>query len=267
MMNIIDSHCHLDFEPLSNDIEGAIERAGRAGVTKIINIGTSLHRSARSVELANYYPNVWASVGLHPQDVGDIADLGDTIEKLEVLAKDKRVGAIGEIGLDYYPGANDQRPMTSDQKEAQKALFIAQIELAQKLNLPIIFHVRDAWDDFLALVTSHRPLVTGVVHCFTGDEKIAQRLVNMGLYIGFTGLVTFKNANTAGIKEAAKIVPLDKLLIETDAPFLAPEPHRGSPNEPAYVIEVARKIAEIKGLSEEKIAESTTKNAEKLFNI
>jgi TatD DNase family protein len=268
-MKFIDSHCHLDFEPLSGDIEGAIERAGRAGVTKMINIGTSLHRSRRSVEIAEFYPSVWASVGLHPQDAGELEEIGTAINELKVMAKSERVVAIGEIGLDYY--SSIENPVSSLVKKKQKELFIKQLELANELKLPVIIHVRDAWEDFFTIISNLEFRISNspkaVLHCFTGDEKIAGKLLDMGFYIGFTGFVTFEQSKFDNIREALKATPLPKILIETDAPFLAPEPYRGKNNEPAYVIEVAKKIATIKGVSLEEVAETTTKNAEKLFNI
>lgn len=269
MIKLIDSHCHLDFEPLSEDIGGAIERAGRAGVVKMINIGTSLPRSRKSVDLADKYPGIWASVGLHPQDVGEVHDLDSTISELRQLASSAKVVAIGEIGLDYYSAGTGKKAEISDgDKERQKKMFKAQLELASELRLPVIVHVRDAWDDFFETVTSHKSLVTrGVVHCFTGDAETAERLVNIGFYIGFTGIVTFGQSKFDHTREATKAVPLENILVETDAPFLTPEPHRGKTNEPAFVVEVAKKIAEIKELSFEEVSETTTKNAEKLFNM
>jgi TatD DNase family protein len=268
-MKIIDSHCHLDFEPLSLELGAVVERAYTAGVDRMINVGASLRGSEKSVAIANNYPNIWASIGLHPHEAETILDIGSTIERLRGLAKNDKVVAIGEIGLDYYPPNGDQRAVTGEEREKQKELFSAQLELANELQLPVIFHVRDAWEDFFKIIQNKKDKIQkgGVLHCYTGDEKIAKRLVGLGFYIGFTGLVTFKNANTAQIKEAAKIVPLDKILVETDAPFLAPEPHRGKTNEPAYVLEVAKKLAEIKGVSLTGVAETTTKNAEKLFGV
>lgn len=262
-MKLIDSHCHLDFEPLSEDIGGAIERAGQAGVTKMINIGTSLHRSKRSVEIAEYYQNVWASVGLHPQDAGEISSIDEALEELRRLAENDKVVAIGEIGLDYSQIQNEKEKIKN-----QKEVFVKQLELAKELNLSVIIHIRDAWDDFLEIIQNKKyKRQKGVIHCFTGDEKIAKKILDLGFYLGFTGFVTFEQSKFDHIREAVKVTPLDRLLVETDAPFLAPEPYRGRTNEPAYVLEVAKKVAELKGLTFEEVAKSTTKNAEKLFGI
>ena len=272
MNRLIDSHCHLDFEPLSEDIGGAIERAGRAGVVKMINIGTSLHRSRRSVEIAEFYPNVWASIGLHPQDAGELGEIDTAINTLRDLAKNKRVVAIGEIGLDYYSaGSGTKGSISAEGKEKQKSLFIAQLKLAEELKLPVIVHVRDAWDDFFSIIGNWKLEIgnypVGVVHCFTGDEEIAEKLIKRGFYIGFTGFITFNQDKFEHIRKSAVAAPLDRILIETDAPFLAPEPHRGKVNEPAYVFEIAQRLADLRGVALEEVAETTTKNTEKLFGI
>lgn len=267
-MKLIDSHCHLDFEPLPEDIEGILCRAHDAGVYKMVNIGTTLLRSRKSVELAEKFPNVWASVGIHPEDASEILDLEALITELEEMTKSDRVVAIGEIGLDYNEA---HEPLAMDQRKRQKELFMAQLELAERLGLPVIIHVRDAWDDFFKIISNFDFQISnsprGVVHCFTGDEKVAQKLVGLGFYLGFTGFITFGQEKFNHIRGAVKVAPLDNILIETDAPFLAPDPYRGKTNEPAYVVEVARKIADLKEVSLEEVAEITTKNAEKLFNI
>ena len=158
--------------------------------------------------------------------------------------------------------------MTNGQKTKQKALFIAQLALAEELKLPVILHVRDAWEDFLEITQNLKHKTPkGVIHCYTGDTKTAKKLVDLGFYIGFTGFVTFEQSKFEHIQKAVNVVPIGKLLIETDAPFLAPEPYRGKTNEPAYVVEVANKIAQLKGVTLEEIAKATTKNTEKLFNI
>jgi len=268
----IDTHCHLDFDPLSTDTPGVLERAHGAGVTRIINVGTSLHRSREVVDIAKKYPNVWASVGMHPHEAETIHSIEDTIKNLKNIAKSDKVVAIGEIGLDYSSVTSDKRQVTSEIKEKQKELFLAQLKLAQELKLPVIIHVRDAWEDTLEIISNFKFQISnsdsvGVVHCFTGDAKIAKKLIELGFYIGFTGLITFKNPSVDSIKNVAKIIPLEKILIETDAPLLTPEPHRGKPNEPAYVVEIAKKIAEIKGTSIAEVANQTTKNAEDLLKL
>jgi TatD DNase family protein len=264
-MKYFDSHCHMDMEPLSSEAAQIIERAAKASVLEMINVGSSMRGSRASISLAQKYPNIYASVGLHPHDAEAIIDLGSTVEELERLARDEKVVAIGEIGLDYfYLESKDLVPK-------QKELFLAQLELAKRLDKPVIIHIRDAWDDAFEIIKKskieNRKSGPGVVHCFTGGPKEAKKALDLGLMIGFTGFVTFEQGKFDLIREAASLVPLERLLIETDAPFLAPEPYRGKTNEPAYVVEVARKVAELKGLSVEEVAEKTRTNAKSLFNI
>lgn len=262
-MKLIDSHCHLDMEPLSTELESVIERAKKSGVEKMINIGSSLRGSKRSVEIANIYPNIWATVGLHPHDAETITDFEGTMDKISELSKNDKVVAIGEIGLDYF---NPNGKISKEQKEAQKKLFKAQLEIAAKQNLPVVIHTRDANKDMLSMIQNSNK-VAGVVHCFTGDKDFANKLLNLGFYIGFTGFVTFDQSKFDHIRGSVRVVPIEKLLIETDAPFLAPGPYRGKTNEPVYVRYVAEKIAEIKSLSVERVAKITSQNTEKLFNI
>lgn len=265
-MNLFDSHCHLDMPPLSEELEAVIQRARTSGVNQIMNVGTSLHRSSEVVKIAESYEGVWATVGIHPQDGGEITDLDAAIGSLKELAKSKKVVAIGEIGLDYYSAGKGEKGFVSEhEKELQKKLFSAQIKLAQELNLPVVLHIRDAWDEAYEIIKNSDKV--GVVHCYTGDEKEVKRWLDLGFYIGFTGFVTFEQTKFDHMREAAKTIPLEKILIETDAPFLAPEPHRGKTNEPAYVSFVARKIAELKNISALDVAEQTYKNAQDLFRI
>lgn len=266
-MRLIDSHCHLDFEPLSDELGVVLRRARDAGVEKMINIGSSMRASEKSIVLATEHPNIWATVGLHPHEAELILDFEATMEKIRDLANQDKVVAIGEIGLDYFDAEN-QGTVSIDVKESQKKLFLDQLEIALEKKLPIVFHVRDAWDDFFEIANSKKLKANScVLHCFTGDEKIVKKAVDLGLYIGFTGFVTFDQPKFDHIRAAAKIVPVDKILIETDAPFLAPEPYRGKTNEPAYVLEVAKKISELKRIEVAEFAEITSKNAEKLFGI
>lgn len=258
-MKLFDSHAHLDMDPLSSEREAVIERAYKAGVEKMINIGSSLRGSSTSIEIANLYPNIYASVGLHPHDVETVTDFEAVIDKLREMTKNDKVVAIGEIGLDYFNLGEDEL------KKDQKDLFVAQLELAKELNLPVIIHTREAEEDTLDILKEYN--LKGVIHCFTGNQGFVKKLIDLGFYIGFTGFVTFEQEKFDHIREAAKAVPLEKLLIETDAPFLAPEPYRGKPNEPAYVVEVAKSIAQIKGILLDEVARQTFENAEKLFDI
>jgi TatD DNase family protein len=253
-MRLFDSHCHLDMEPLVSEQEAVIERAFKAGVVGIINIGSSMRGSKASIVLAEKYPNIWASVGLHPHDAETTA-----IDELRALTENDNVVAIGEIGLDYF-NLEDKSLI-----EKQKDLFLAQLMLAREQKLPVVIHTRDAENDTIKILKGFK--LSGVVHCYTGSVDFSKKLIELGYHIGFTGFVTFEQEKFENIRKVARAVPIDKLLLETDAPFLAPEPHRGKPNEPAYVLEVAKKIAELKSLSVVEVAEKTYENTKKLFAL
>jgi TatD DNase family protein len=260
-MKLIDSHAHLDFEDFHNDFDAVLCRAEEAGIEKIINIGTSLDRSRASVTLADNYPNIYATVGVHPEEAGDI-DLENVHAELLNLAKSsKKVVGIGETGLDYNAHGFD--------KEEQIKLFQIQIEVAHHLGLPLVIHIRNGEDEE-AVATAYEILKesghsSGVIHCFTFNKDWAKRFIDLGFHLGFTGIITYKNAEE--IREAAKSIPLDRILIETDCPFLSPQEYRGTRNESAYVLEVAKKIAEIRNLPLEQIAEITFTNTQKLFQL
>lgn len=260
MLRFIDSHAHIDFPDFSGDEQEIISRAEKAGVFKILNVGVDIERSRKSIELAKrYIGTVFATVGLHPKDAVGLLTT-DWLQELRDLAKNPEVVAIGECGLDFF------RLESGEEKERQKELFQSQIDLAEELNLPIIIHTRDAEKETLEILLQNKEKISGgVVHCFTGTKEFAKELLDLGLYIGFTGIITFQK--TAELLAVVKEVPLDRIFIETDAPFLAPAQNRGKRNEPAYVIEVAKKIAEIKGISMEKVAEVTIKNTEELFRL
>lgn len=268
-MKLVDSHCHLELEPLKNFKQEAVERAHKAGISKIVNVGNSLRSSKESVEIANQYPHIWATIGLHPHEAGNLTDLDRTIEELRELARSDKVVAIGECGLDYYQIKNQRSKIKII--EEQKLLFLSQLKLASELDMPVIIHSRDSESDTLEILRAtndKRPTTPrGVIHCFTYGPDTAEKFLELGFYIGFTGFITFDQPKFDNIREAAKAVPLDRILIETDAPFLAPEPNRGKTNEPAFVADVAAKLAEIKKVSVEEIAEKTTENTEKLFSI
>lgn len=272
-MKYFDSHCHLDMEPLRQKQPEAIERAYKAGVTGIINVGSSIRGSRASVELAQDYPNIWASVGLHPHDAGTIVDLEMTMEELRTIAIADKVVAIGEIGLDFFDQQSGGRdPVSEKIKEAQIELFERQLALAKELSKPVILHIRDAWPETIRIIDNwlkktKKTSNFGVVHCFTGSPENVKEFIQRGFCIGFTGFITFEQSKFEHIRKAIEIVPMERILIETDAPFLAPEPHRGKPNEPAYVVEVAKKVAEIKKISPEEVAYITTNNTKKTFNL
>jgi TatD DNase family protein len=265
-MKLFDSHAHLDFEPLSNEKASVVERAYKAGVERILNVGTSVRKSEEAAEIADMFPNVYASVGIHPHDAEVTVDVENAVEKIRELAVRDKVVAIGEIGLDFFVPQGEDRKVD---KKKQVELFEAQLTLAAELKKPVIIHTRDAEKETLEILKANLKnlnAVPGVIHCYTSGPDFAKKLLELEFLIGFTGFVTFEQDKFDHIREAVRVVPLNKLLIETDAPFLAPEPYRGKTNEPAFVVEVAKKIAELKGVTPEEVAEKTYNNAEKLFN-
>jgi len=247
----VDTHAHLCWPDFANDLPAVLDRARAAGVTRIVSIGTDLANCRATLAIADRYPGVYVAVGLHPGDVDSAVSVGT--EALRHFGTHPGVVAIGETGLDYY--------RSREHTEAQKALFRAHLALAKELNLPVIIHNREANADLLAILREFRP--AGVMHCFSGDEQFARECIELGLFISFTGILTFKNA--AGLRAVAKAVPLDHVLLETDCPYLAPVPHRGQRNEPAYIPLIAETLAELKGVPVEEIAAITTHNAERLF--
>ncbi|WP_029688114.1 TatD family hydrolase [Thermoanaerobacter sp. A7A] len=251
---LVDSHAHLEDEKYDRDREKVIEEC-KKDLTFLINVGSNLLTSKQSIELAHSYDFIYASVGIHPHDAQREFD---KVEEIERLALQEKVVAIGEIGLDYY---YDDPP-----KEFQKEIFIKQIRLAKKLNLPIIIHDRDAHGDILDILKQEwtKDLI-GVFHSYSGSVEMAFQVIEMNFYISLGGPVTFKNAKKP--KEVAKAVPIEKLLIETDSPYLTPEPYRGKRNTPVYVKFVAEKIAELRDMSCDEVCRITAENAMKLFNI
>ncbi len=251
----IDTHAHLNFEKFKDDYKEVINRAFKADVRAIINVGSNLETSKKAIEIADEYPSgLYVSIGLHPIHVKE-EDF--EILEYEKLVKNPKVVAVGETGLDYY--------YDRQSAEAQKELFRKHLNLAQKFVKPLILHSRDASDDVLSVLMEEKNDLMGIMHCFQGNWNFAKVILDLGLYISFTGLITFsKNSETM---EVIENVPLDRLMIETDCPYMSPEPYRGRRNEPAFVVEIAKKIAEIKKLSLLKVAEQTSKNAEKLFKF
>lgn len=259
MFKLFDTHSHFNFPDFDNDRNNIIEKTLNEEVGMII-VGTCADDSARAIEIAGRYDSgVYASVGFHPANIR--SDDFDASYYRE-LAKNPKVVAIGECGLDYF---------RQDNKEKQKEIFKKQIELALELDKPLIVHCRDAHDDVLGILNSYRGLaLRGDIHFFSGNWEQAQKSFDLGFLISFTGVITFPPLRRTGAGDYDEIIkkaPLEKIMIETDAPFVAPAPYRGKRNEPLYVAEIAKKIAEIKGLSYEEVAKITTENAMKLFNL
>ena len=252
---IFDSHAHYSSEQYKEDLDKVIEEMKENRVIGVMNCGTDVASSKKVIELAEKNDIFYAAVGVHPSDAFGVDDT--MMNEIEKLAKHDKVKAIGEIGLDYYWEENPS-------KEEQKDAFRKHLELAKKLNMPVIIHDRDAHQDTLEIMKEY-PEVIGVVHCFSGSVEMALECLKLGYYIGITGVVTFKNAKK--IVDVVKEVPLDKLLVETDAPFMAPVPNRGKRNQSNYIEYVIEKIAEIKEISSVEVSEKTIENTRKLFNI
>jgi len=284
---LIDTHAHLDFPDFATDFNEVLARANEAGVTRIITVGTSLGSSRRAVELAEKYPNVFAVIGIHPTSAEQAED--DVITPLRELAKSPRVAAIGETGLDYHhlPSANVARERktqifaralqgeTDEEiegeihdgalKSKQASLFQQQLDLAVELRLNVVIHQRDAWEDTLKIMRDYGRQLRGVFHCFGGTREEAEEVLAMGHLVSFTGIVTFKNG--AAVREVAAGLSLGEFMVETDCPYLAPEPYRGKRCEPAYTRLVAESIAAARGVSVEEIARATTETAEEFFRL
>lgn len=254
-MYIFDSHAHYDDDSFHKDRENLIEEIKNNNVIGVLNCGASLEGAIKSVELSEKYDFFYAAVGIHPEHADEVND--STIDKIKELAKSQKVKAIGEIGLDYYW---DENPS----KEVQKEAFIRQMELARELNLPVVIHDRDAHKDTLDIMKMF-PEVIGVVHCFSGSVEFARECLSLGYYIGFTGVITFKNAKK--ILDVAKVVPDDKILVETDCPYMAPTPFRGERNRSDYIKYIIQKLAEIRDISEEEIGKQLILNVRKLLKI
>lgn len=252
---LIDTHAHLDFENYNGDREEVIRRAHEAGVKAIITIGIDAGTSAQSVAIAENNENVFAAVGVHPHDAAKIEE--DDLDQIRRLLDHPRVVAIGEVGLDFYRNMSPH--------DIQKRLLKTFLGWSLELDYPLIIHTREADDDILRIISDKsRSGWSGVFHCFSGDVEMAGKVLDMGFHISFTGNITYKNSRSV---EVMKEVPLEKLLLETDSPFMAPVPHRGKRNEPAYVNQVAQKIAEVKGVSTAEVARVTSRNAIDLFRL
>ena len=252
---LFDTHAHYDDERFDGDREALLTSMPEKNVGLIVNPGCDIPSSRVAVELAGKFDFVYAAVGIHPENCADFEP--EQIEKLRELAKEPKVVAIGEIGLDYYWAENPP-------KDLQQKVLRRQLGLAEELQLPVIIHDRDAHGDTMAIVREF-PQVRGVFHCFAGSTEMARELIGMGWMLSFNGAATFKNARKA--PEVIAAVPLEKLMIETDAPYLTPVPHRGERNDSSYVRFVAEKIAEIKGLSPEEVERVTWENGRRFFGI
>ena len=252
---LFDTHAHYDDDAFDPDRELLLETLPERGVSLLVNPGCDVESSRKAVSYAKAYPHVYAAVGIHPENCGDFT-AGD-IEVLRQLAQQPKVVAIGEIGLDYYWEENPPR-------DFQQQVLRQQLSLAQELALPVIIHDREAHADTLSIVREF-PGVTGVFHCFSGSPEMARELLQMGWYLGFDGPVTYKNARRA--PEVAAITPPERMLIETDSPYMTPVPYRGKRNDSGYVYLVAEKLAAWKGLAPEELARITTENGKRLFRI
>ncbi|MGE4271883.1 MAG: TatD family hydrolase [Desulfitobacterium sp.] len=252
---IWDTHAHLDDPRYEGDFRQVLENMKLAQITRVTNVGFDLPSSERSVRLAHQYESIYAAIGVHPHDAQGATDA--TWECLSKLAQEDKVIAWGEIGLDYY---RDLSP-----RKIQQEVFIHQIELADQAGLPIIIHNRDAHQDLLNIVKTHNPKKGGVFHCYSGSWEMAKILLKLGFYISFAGPLTFKNNRST--VEVAKHVPLDRFLVETDSPYLTPEPYRGKRNEPARVREVVARLGEIRGMEIDEVAQLAFENGNRLFGL
>lgn len=253
---LIDSHCHLDMEADQDALDDIIRSAEQCHVHTIITIGIDLASSQRAVELADTYPGIYAAVGIHPHSAEDGDD--SVYQKIKKLAGSEKVVAYGEIGLDY---AKQYAPT-----DRQRVEFSRQLELAKELELPIIIHDREAHEDTLHIIREQGPFPAGgVMHCFSGDTVFAREVLDLGLYISIPGIVTFKNASD--LQEVAREIPLDRMLLETDGPFLAPVPFRGKRNRPEYILYTAAMVAALRGISIDEVARQTSRNTEQLFSL
>jgi TatD DNase family protein len=280
---LIDTHAHLDFPEFAGDLDSVLQRAKEAGVGKIIAIGTTLQSSRIAIRFAEQYPEIYAVVGIHPTSVSEEGE--DFISELRKLADHPKVVAIGETGLDYHHlpsslrkqeiseaafGAASTETIESDLRDdaemaAQSIAFEQHLELAVTLAKNVVIHQRDAWIDTIKILRPYSPHLRGVFHCFNGSMEQAQEAIDLGHYVSFTGIVTFRNAED--LRQTAASLPVDRVMVETDAPYLAPVPYRGKRCEPAFVRETAAVIATTRNLSLESFSAETTKNAERFFGL
>ncbi len=252
---IFESHAHYDAHQFDQDREELLHSVQENGVGIIVNVCADWDSVTRVVEMTQDYPFMYAAVGLHPDEVGDLDE--EHFAFLKAQCEHKKVVAVGEIGLDYY--------WDNESHDTQKKWFIRQLELARELDLPVIIHSREAADDTLKIMKEHAKDLRGVIHCFSYSKELAKAYVEMGFHIGIGGVVTFKNGKK--LKEVVEAVPLERILLETDCPYLAPEPYRGKRNSSLYIPHIAQAIADIKGITYEEVVAQTEKNGKELFGI
>ena len=257
MMELIDTHAHLDDEKFAHDRAAVIERARESGIVKIITMGDSLDSSARSVALAEKFELVYAAVGIHPEEAQPMTAATD--EQIAAWAAQEKVVAIGEIGLDYYWEKDEER------RALQRAIFVRQLDLARQLKLPVCIHDREAHGDMMKILKTEGRGLRGVLHCYSGSWEMAAELLKGDWYFGIDGPLTYKNA--AKLPEIVQRLPAERILIETDSPYLSPMPFRGKRNEPAHVLYIAKKAAELRGESLEAFARATRENTRELYGI
>lgn len=255
-MVIVDSHAHLDMEDLKDQLPAVLKRAKDNGICAIVSVGIDYESSYEALKIARKNPMVYATIGVHPHNAKDIKK--DDLLNIKALANDKKVVAYGEIGLDFFKNFSP--------KDVQLKVFEEQLDIAEELRLPIVIHERNAQKEVYSILRSRdKKENRGVIHCFSGDVDIAKKFIELGFLISIPGIVTFKKADT--LRQVVKHISLDSILLETDAPFLAPEPFRGKINEPSYILWTARAVASLRGIHLEEVAHITTENAKRIFKI
>lgn len=253
---LIDSHAHLEIEPLANDPEAVVDRAAAAGVVSIVTVGIDILDVQAALTIADRFDTVFASVGFHPHNAKDVRD--GALAEMERLASHPKVVAYGEIGLDYFRNLSP--------RDIQVGVFSDQLTLAKRLAKPVVIHLRNAYPEGLDMLETAAPFPAGgVIHCFSGDQQDAKRVLELGFHISIPGTVTYKNNER--LRAIVKELPMEKMLLETDAPFLSPEPFRGRDNEPAYIVHTAERVAQVRGMSFEEVARAASANTVRLFRL
>jgi TatD DNase family protein len=251
---LIDTHVHIHFPDFKGETDVFLDRARQAGVHAFVNVGTDVATSKEAIKIAEQHKFVFATVGIHPHDAKNASD--EELQEIENLSKHEKVVAIGEVGLDYYKNHSP--------RDIQKKVLVAFFDMAKRTDLPLVLHIRDAYEEMIELLKAHfEPPIRAVSHCFSGTPEVMEELLALGLFISFAGPVTYKKNDA--LREAARLCPDDRIVVETDAPFLAPQAYRGKRNESSFMIETAKRIAELKGISLEEFGERSSRNAETLF--